>query len=289
MNVWALGGATAVLVAIFAWIPYVWAEDTAPHSPTVVSISHIAAGLSHPTVRAALIVATILAALILLLRRTVVLAAVALVIVGWSLTGEVNASNKSLDVGRNLIASQPRPLDWIDRATHGAPAVYVGQAKLRGPEILSLGFWNDSLDRLVTLGGETVYGLIFKTKIASREGRLSDPRLARLRRVGRGGGGRETASRAQEALESPARRRTGARERLRGRHLAGRLEGGAERIYPLRPPGGPSGQMRVGLSQKWGCDPASHPLAMIRVVELARQRVTSRPARRAPRVPEASG
>ncbi len=144
VNVWALAGATAVLVAIFAAIPYVWAEASAPHSPTVVSISHIVSGLSHPTVRAALIVATVLAALVLLLRRTIVLAAAALVIVGWSLTGEVNASNKSLDIGRALVDAQPRPLDWIDRATHGAPAVYVGQAKLRAPEILSLAFWNDS-------------------------------------------------------------------------------------------------------------------------------------------------
>ena len=113
--------------------------------PTVVSISHIAAGLSHPTVRAALIVATVLAALVLLLRRTIVLAAAALVIVGWSLTGEVNASNKSLDIGQALVDTQPRPRDWIDRATGGAPAVYVGQAKLRTPEILSLAFWNDSV------------------------------------------------------------------------------------------------------------------------------------------------
>ena len=170
VNVWALAGATAVLVAIFAAIPYVWAEESAPHSPTVVSISHIVSGLSHPTVRAALIVATVLAALVLLLRRTIVLAAAALVIVGWSLTGEVNASNKSLDIGRALVDTQPRPLDWIDRATGGAAAVYVGQAKLRTPEILSLAFWNDSLGRLVTLGGEPVYGLIFETKIASATG-----------------------------------------------------------------------------------------------------------------------
>ena len=144
MNVWALAGATAVLVAVFAWIPYVWAEDSAPHSPTVVSISHIVSGLSHPTVRAALIVATVLAAAGSAPARMAVFVAAALVVVGWSPTGEVNASNKSLDIGQALVDTQPRPLDWIDRATNGAPAVYVGQAKLRTPEILSLAFWNDS-------------------------------------------------------------------------------------------------------------------------------------------------
>ena len=175
INVWVLAGATAVLAAVFAWSPYLWADFSAPHSPTVMSISHIAAGLTHPTLRGILIVATILAAAVLLLRRTVVFVAAAVVVVGWSLSGEVNASNKSVAIARPLIASQARPLNWIDRATNGEPAAYVGQANLRAPEILSLAFWNQSIDRMVTLGGEAVYVLIFETHIASRDGRLSDP------------------------------------------------------------------------------------------------------------------
>ena len=288
INAWALAGATAVLVASFAWIPYVFDAASAPHSPAVASISHIAGGLSHPTMRGALIVATILAALVLLLRRAVVFAAVAVVVVGWSLTGEVNASNKSIDVGRNLIASQPRPLDWIDRATHGAPAVYVGQAKLRGPEILSLGFWNNSLGRMVTLGGETVYGLVFETKIASADGRLSDPRRADYvvsdEEVEVAGQRR----RAQEALEPRAGRRACARRRLRGRDLAGRLDGGVERIYALRPrrrPGGPNAdrpvaevRVRSGVTPT-GDDPGRGARTAARNLGAAR---------RAPRVPGAS-
>ena len=279
VNVWALGGATAVLVGIFAWIPYVWAEDSAPHSPTVVSISHIAAGLSHPTVRAALIVATVLAALVLLLRRTIVLAAAALVIVGWSLTGEVNASNKSLDIGRALVDTQPRPLDWIDRATGGAPAVYVGQAKLRTPEILSLAFWNDSVDRLVTLGGEPVYGLIFKTEIASAEGRLSDP--ARADYVV-----------SDEEVEVASQRVPGQRvqrakrwnlQRVDGPLRVNAFEAGIwqdgwqeERsAYTRFGPPAPSHHVRVGLSQKGWCGPDPHSVALVRVVELARQRTTA--------------
>ena len=82
-NRWALAGATAVMVAVFAWIPYVWAEASSPDSPTVVSISHIVSGLSHPTVRAALIVATLLSAAVLLLRRMAVFVAAG----SWSSAG----------------------------------------------------------------------------------------------------------------------------------------------------------------------------------------------------------
>jgi hypothetical protein len=106
-----------------------------------------------------------------------VIVAPAVVVVAWSVTGEVNASNRSLDIGQALVDTQPRPLDWIDQATGGADTVYVGQALLRSPEILSLGFWNQSLRRLVTLGGAPVYGLIFETR-ASADGRLSDPARA---------------------------------------------------------------------------------------------------------------
>lgn len=269
VNVWALAGATAVLVAIFAAIPYVWAEASAPHSPTVVSISHIVSGLSHPTVRAALIVATVLAALVLLLRRTIVLATAALVIVGWSLTGEVNASNKSLAIGRALVDAQARPLDWIDRATRGAPAVYVGQAKLRAPEILSLAFWNDSLQRLVTLGGEPVFGLIFETKVESADGRLSDPARA------------DYVVSDKEVDVAGQRVASGKRwnlERVEGPVRANAFETGIwqdgwqeETSAYTRFSGIRSGHVRVALSQRNGCDPAAHPRAEVRVVELARQ------------------
>ena len=273
VNLWALGGATAVLVAVFAWIPYVWAEESAPHSPTVVSISHIVSGLSHPTVRAALIVATVLAALVLLLRRTIVLAVAALVIVGWGLTGEVNASNKSLDIGRALVDTQPRPLDWIDRATRGASAVYVGQAKLRAPEILSLAFWNDSLSRLVTLGGEPVYGLIFETKVESADGRLTDPPRA------------DYVVSDEEVEVAGQRVASGKRwnlERVDGPVRANAFETGIwqdgwqeERsAYTRFGPPAPPHYVHVGLTQEGWCGPDPHSHAEVRVVDLTRQRTT---------------
>lgn len=276
VNLWALGAATAVLVAIFAWIPYVFAEESAPHSPTVVSISDIASGLSHPAVRAALIVGTIAAGAVLLLRRWEVVAAVAVLVVGWSLTGEVNASNRSLEIGDALVATQPRPLDWIDQTITG-PAVYVGQAKLRPPEILSLAFWNTSLTRLVTLGGEPVYGLIFETKVDNLEGRLTDPEQA------------EFVVSDQEVEVAGQRVRHAKRwnlERVHGPVRVSAYESGIwqdgwqeeESWYTRYAPmvGFPHKHVVVGLSQKFGCDPASHPQAEISVRALAVRTVTAR-------------
>jgi hypothetical protein len=272
VNVWALAGATAVLVAVFAWIPYVWAAESAPHSPSVVSVSHIVSGLSHPTVRALLIVATVLAALVLLLRRTIVLAAAAVVVVGWSLTGEVNASNKSLDIGQALVDTQPRPLDWIDRATRGAPVTYVGQAKLRPPEILSLAFWNDSLDRMVTLGGEPVYGLIFETEIAPGDGRLSDPSRADYvvsdQEVDVAGQRVQKAKRWNlERVDGPVR--------VNAFEAGIWQDGWQEETSAYTRFTGRPGRVRVSLTQQNGCDPNAHPHAEVRVVELARQRIAT--------------
>jgi MFS family permease len=275
VNRWALAGAAAVLVAIFAWIPYVFDQESAPHSPTVVSISDIVGGLSQPAVRAGLIVATLAAGGLLLLRGSAVLAVVAVVIIGWSLTGEVNAGNRSLDIGRALVATQPRPLDWIDRATRGGTAVYVGQAKLRAPEILSLAFWNESLTRLVTLGGEPVYGLIFETKIRpSNDGRLTDPEradyvvsdqevevagqrmLSRKRwRLQRVAGPVRVVAYEQGIWQDGWQEQTSSYTRFSSRHA--------------------QAWVRVGLSQQAGCVPSQSPRFEISVTDLRIREVVS--------------
>ncbi|MBA3717980.1 MAG: hypothetical protein H0W87_07130 [Actinobacteria bacterium] len=277
INLWALAGSTAVFAAMFAWIPYVFAEASAPHSPTVVSISHIASGLSHPAVRAALIVATVAAAAVVFLRKVAgvaMLAGVAALVVGWSLTGEINASNRSLDIGRALVDTQPRPLDWIDRATNGSPAVYVGQAKLRPPEILSLAFWNDSLTRLVTLGGEPTYGLILETHIASISGRLTDPERAEYvvsdREVEVAGARVASAKRWNlERVDGPVRVNA---------YEAGIWEDGwqeEDSYYTRFAARDVRGRVRVGLSQEASCGLEPHSRAEISVTDLATGQVVS--------------
>ena len=199
-----------------------------------------------------------------------VFVAAGVVVVGWSLTGEVNASNKSLAIGQALVDTQPQPLDWIDRATHGAPTTYVGQSRLRTPEILSLAFWNDSVDRMVTLGGEPIFGLIFETKIASADGRLSDPEHADF----------VVSDDEVDVAGLPvASAKRWNLERVDGPVRVNAFEAGIwqdgwqeETSAYTRFNGIRSGHVRVALSQQNGCDPAAHPRAEVRVVELARQR-----------------
>jgi hypothetical protein len=223
-----------------------------------------------------LIVATIAAGALLLIRGAAVLAIVAVVVIGWSLTGEVNAGNRSLDIGRALVATQPRLLDWIDRATRGGTAVYVGQAKLRAPEILSLAFWNESLTRLVTLGGEPVYGLIFETKIASNDGRLTDP--ARAEYIV-----------SDEEVEVAGQRML-SRKRWRLERVAGPVrvvayeagiwqDGWQEELssYTRFSSRHAQAWVRVGLSQEAGCVPGQNPRVEISVTDLRiRQGVSDR-------------
>ena len=94
------------------------------------------------------VVASVLLALEL--RRAGVAAAgvaCALVLV-WTLTSEVYASDRSADYARILAAPLPRPFDWIDRATGTRSTVYVGQEIRQPTDIWLLAFWNRSVVRM---------------------------------------------------------------------------------------------------------------------------------------------
>ncbi|MHB1243662.1 MAG: hypothetical protein ACYC1P_09750 [Gaiellaceae bacterium] len=98
----------------------------------------------------------VVAAVVLLRRPTVTrwiaLGAAALTI-GWNVTGEVNAARGSTAFADGLMANLPQPPNWIDRATGGEPALYIGQ-KIADPNGLwLLEFWNRSIERVWSLDG----------------------------------------------------------------------------------------------------------------------------------------
>ena len=45
----------------------------------------------------------------------------------WSLTAEVYAARGLNGFSERLYQGTPQPVDWVDRVTGGAPAVYLGQ------------------------------------------------------------------------------------------------------------------------------------------------------------------
>src|SRR5207237_5172323 len=55
---------------------------------------------------------------------TAAVAATAALVLAWNLAGQISAAKAANDYSKADIASFPRPLDWLDQATHGAPVPY---------------------------------------------------------------------------------------------------------------------------------------------------------------------
>ena len=84
-------------------------------------------------------------------RGTVVGAGV--FVLAWSFTGELAAAQGSKAIADNALRTMGRPLDWLDRETHGQPAVYIGQHVSDAQGVQLLEFWNRSLTRVWSLDG----------------------------------------------------------------------------------------------------------------------------------------
>ena len=105
----------------------------------------------------------LLPALVSALRRRVdeslvaaargMLAALAAVVVGWCLTGEISTANGFTQSGNQFVANLAHPLDWVDRATHRQPTVYFGQ-QIGDPDGVYLTeFWNRAITKVWTYDG----------------------------------------------------------------------------------------------------------------------------------------
>ena len=76
---------------------------------------------------------------------TPVLAAVAIGVLAWNLTGEISFANGSNGTSRLFVKYLPHPLDWVDRATGRQPTAYIGEGMSEGNGTWSLEFWNRSV------------------------------------------------------------------------------------------------------------------------------------------------
>src|SRR5262249_40474205 len=63
----------------------------------------------------------------------------------WALVAQLQASASNVSYSERLTAILPRPLRWVDRATQGHRAVYVGQRVVPKTDVFTLSFWNRSL------------------------------------------------------------------------------------------------------------------------------------------------
>jgi hypothetical protein len=77
----------------------------------------------------------------------------AVLVIAWNVAGEVSASNGTNNFSKNLLRNFPTPPTWIDDATAGRPAIYLGQ-KITDPQgIWLMEFWNRGLSYVWSLDG----------------------------------------------------------------------------------------------------------------------------------------
>ena len=83
----------------------------------------------------------------------VVAVVVACAVTTWTLTTEIYAARGLNVFSERLHGSTPQPVDWVDRATGGEPALYLGQQIKDHNSIWLLEFWNRSVERIWSLDG----------------------------------------------------------------------------------------------------------------------------------------
>jgi len=85
-----------------------------------------------------------------------VLATAGCFVIVWSLTGEITGARASHEFANQLLTNFPTPYDWIDRASHREPTLFLGQRIDDDPNGLwLLEFWNRGLQGVDSLDGTT--------------------------------------------------------------------------------------------------------------------------------------
>lgn len=73
--------------------------------------------------------------------------------VTWSLTAEIYAARGLNIFAERLYDATPKPVDWVDRATGGEDAIYLGQRERDPNAVWLLEFWNRSVERVWSVDG----------------------------------------------------------------------------------------------------------------------------------------
>jgi hypothetical protein len=147
----ALVAATAIVLWLLVTVPLQFRGVPASDAPSLEALGAI--GWSDTALKGLLAGIAVLSAVIILRRTTWLLAGACLLVLAWSLGSEIYASRRSADYAAVLARTIPRPFEWIDRATDGGTAVYVGQEILQPTDIWLQSFWNPSLVQMRTLDG----------------------------------------------------------------------------------------------------------------------------------------
>ena len=230
-----------------------YALENVPYSDAlglaIAQMSNRNLSFTDNAVQWALIVTLAVSVLLLVLprllgaRRTAVRAVVgvtAALVLAWTLTGQISAAKYSNDSGDLITRNYPKPLTWLDDITGGEPVVYLGQNINAGAAlgIWLTEFWNRSLKHVWSLDGTAPGpgpGAHARPRGHGRPA-LSRPGRAYVlaeRGVDVDGDARRATAQDRPLVRLQAQRALAPRARRDG-HLRRRLDGGGERVQPVR-------------------------------------------------------
>ncbi|MEI8105413.1 MAG: hypothetical protein WCH31_06195 [Actinomycetes bacterium] len=150
-----LAGSTALVLYIICFKQFQLSDPyfEAPGFGIAV-VANESFGWTVSDLRIALVIVTGLSLAIVALRRHRAVAVIAAVVgIAWMLTSEIKMTEGLNSYSTEFVANSPKPLDWVDRATHGATTTYLGQAVLDMNGVWLTEFWNRSIKHVGSLDG----------------------------------------------------------------------------------------------------------------------------------------
>jgi hypothetical protein len=185
-RVWAVSGAAIFTLVVVVSTPL--NLDKFPyyeaHGLSIAAFANRELSLSEGTIETVLVAACVVAfvvvmALKLLPRRSpgfaVVAGTAAAVVVAWGLTGQVYAAKGERTFSETIDRNLPKPYDWVEEATHGAPVVVIGQQISDPTNIWLTEFFNPSVRKMWSLDGtaQEVGGPILTPDLNAVDGTLT--------------------------------------------------------------------------------------------------------------------
>ena len=183
---WAIAAAGVLTVFIVASTPLHLGQYPFydAHGLSIAAFANRKLGWSEGTIEGVLIAACVVAlvvvvALKLLRPRSVGFAAVAasaaIVVVAWSLTGQVYAAAGERHFSELFDRGLPHPYTWVDEATGGESVVVVGQQITDATNIWLTEFFNPSVQKMWSLDGTAIKvgGPILTPDLNAVDGTLS--------------------------------------------------------------------------------------------------------------------
>ena len=159
---WAAAGAAALaLVSILLSHPYQMQFRIYFDAPgfSLLQAANRAYSWTPDHARDVLIGMLVLSLVVLVLPRVLprgshaVLASVAVLVLVWTLAGQLSAASASNTFSDEVTEDIAKPLNWIDRETGGAPTLYLGQRLTDYNGLWQMEFWNRSLDHVWSTDG----------------------------------------------------------------------------------------------------------------------------------------